>query len=1132
MSSKMDITQYNSKRSVVTGGVSADTVVTGGRRCAPIPTAPDEDLLLSGVAVLTGGCDSLGLPLITFPTKNHIKLTSIDSSDLCELIKYFISLTKPSQRLNGFVFLADLRITPTMNFTVIIDALQKLQIENRGSVAVFYIIQPRAKESLKSLRKQLGIKQKKFHLKRFFRKSTSNEFKYDQNCLFKSIISTTQSELYRYFDRPQLTIEFGGSLTYSHEAWVHFRQEVEGLIVDIDKVFEKFPQAADKIELLKEYDVPDTEDDVNNLIAWIRNRYHDIMRELKIETVIDDCVATVAKCRNPDKHAIYCHLVKCKMFEDTSKILEKQHQRLVTARQQLLSLWQQAESRLMDVMTIKSLKLRAEKHLNWIEEIGLKNVSQSPEYATTLSQAEINKNHFETGFYAESKENLSEAEKLMSKMCENPDEKLIECVKLLQSKITEFRFQLEKRFQLYLDIYHFFLLSGKVTRWYKRTMSFLPLERLKQNVIDGTVKLTADWLQSVSQYLYKHPAPRPEHIHRIKDGINLIKDMKMRNQSRLLVYRVGLLRHLLVDKEITIADYQQLLQLKQQFKHGLDELDGSAGLSRSLPDISHITDTPLNTGRNIETMYSKPRVTINRDELPQRPHSAIPFTTSQPMIHFDSDSTENLPPIRYDSRRHAGESKLRKFRSQPDYIDSSTTVARKRASNKHTPGRRFVKARDQRTNNEPRKFSFHRSPIDRHSYAAIYTDSESSSSELNQERYISLSYPSTGIEGATAAVTAADGDIFFSNTLPHRPVAPSIDRDIHSMSLPNLARRMSSPSVTEDESQLSLTADNLELITTSHGLTPTQKLDLMNDILNVPATGRRSSLPRLQQQSFELTPHEKQIVDDIMNKQREEWSLQQQYLQEEQIRRQKIISLAQAQVALSDDSSRCSSRLQQYDETTSRSSSSTTTRSAPIMGTRSLTRNLHSSDEELTDHSVTPVFDQPLSNQRRHGDDEEEDDDDEDSLAYTIRKLAETSSSSSQQQQQSPAAAAAPGDDDTEEEEIVDTDRGYYDDDSEYEVMLNSDWVTRFDKTLPNIGNSSGGGGGGGDKKLMLSRETSDLGSENEVVADIKELEHLETALQKHAFLERHALIEQSRNRMLKDLVEMDMMTTGSGSVQ
>ncbi|XP_064634771.1 uncharacterized protein LOC135492315 isoform X2 [Lineus longissimus] len=918
-----------------------------GRRFPAIPTQPSDDLLHSGIAILPGSHDTLGLPLIVFPVKSHTQLLGTKVSEICLLIKYYISITRPGQRLNGFAFLIDLKVANVQLFNIVVETLETLQRENQGCVAVFYCLQPRGKEACKFLKKLLGLKDKKRRLRLPFKKST---YKLESqrgrnNCIFKSVLMTDLTELYRYIEGRQVTTEFGGTLLFHIESWILFRQDLEGLYQDIDRVLESVPSTQDKIEMLKEYDLPETNEELEQLLGWIRNRYHDVMKELNIEAVIDECKNMVTKCKNPDSYAIYSDLQNNFMLQDAIITLEKHHVRLVTSRNQLQVSWQEAEKRLKKASNVRSYKEKTEKIIKWLNEVGMPKFKEPVEIADSLSQAETLKNHFEAGFYTTAKETLYEAEELienMEKMALDTSREIQETVEYsrnFQSKISEFRLLLERRLRKYLDIYHFYLLSGKVTRWYRRTLTFLPIKYLSHYIDydhDDLVPLCQEWNAEVNKYLYKHPAPRLEHLNKIREGVPLVSNMRNRNQARLLVHRVGLLRNLLVEGKIKVIDYIDLLKLKEKVLRGYDDLDND--LSRSMPDLTRIQraesayrhhnmsatlsrlppshqagsmtdmEPPVSRARSVSSLYAPRRgsdaVDFDRGEMESRLRPRLGLSATM-------DRYQKVHELYADP-----DSNLRRFRSQPlvnqpqTYPDLNRQTSRDRDSigrkglvpkhsSKHTPGRRFVKARDQRSSRNhsqsnvgddsedtelsyptnKRTFSFHRNPVDRNDYG-IYGESDncddsvfsgqSSSSTLplrdSRERYISLNFPSEplslpcsppphflGGERASSSQSNYRGN----QSLPSafRTKEDSYDSGIgytepgiHAgarinplySSLPNLiAKDLRLPQTMQRDDSLSMTQENLNKISQSN-LLPAEKLELMSAMLDNEDPGRRS----------------------------------------------------------------------------------------------------------------------------------------------------------------------------------------------------------------------------------------------------------------------------------------------------
>ena len=56
-------------------------------------------------------------------------------------------------------------------------------------------------------------------------------------------------------------------------------------------------------------------------------------------------------------------------------------------------------------------------------------------------------------------------------------------------------------------------------------------------------------------------------------------------------------------------------------------------------------------------------------------------------------------------------------------------------------------------------------------------------------------------------------------------------------------------------------------------------------------------------------------------------------------------------------------------------------------------------------------------------------------------------------------------------------------------------------------------------------RNPSDLNDSISEIPDLKEIENLENTLKKHNMLERKAMIEQSRERMLRDMIDIGLST-------
>ncbi|XP_035673108.1 probable guanine nucleotide exchange factor MCF2L2 [Branchiostoma floridae] len=177
-----------------------------------LPVMPSGKLMSVQGAILPGGFDQHGRPLICFPARHHGSLTEhLNSQDLAHVVQYFMVITRSNQKKNGFAFLADLTTTGLPAVHLIVETLQLVEIRTPRSVACFYIVRPDNKAACKQLAKLLGVKTAK--------KGPQGKGLWDK-CTFVGEVG----ELQNHLDPSQLTFDLGGYLTYDPQTWVQFRK--------------------------------------------------------------------------------------------------------------------------------------------------------------------------------------------------------------------------------------------------------------------------------------------------------------------------------------------------------------------------------------------------------------------------------------------------------------------------------------------------------------------------------------------------------------------------------------------------------------------------------------------------------------------------------------------------------------------------------------------------------------------------------------------------------------------------------------------------------------------------------------------------------------------------------------------
>ncbi|XP_013389992.1 uncharacterized protein LOC106158513 [Lingula anatina] len=414
-----------------------------------------EDYLVCEIAVLPGGVDFSGRPLVVFPSANLSKLQGAVLDALPRLLQYYIDITPARWKTNGFGIAVNLKQCKDLELIQgFIEALEKVEAANQGSIGALYVIQPKSKDTQRFLKKKLGLKLSKKHPK---------------SPVFKSYPLSSQDDLYNFLELSQLPQEYGGSWPYVHASWVEFRKVIDQLYEDIEEVYGKLPDAFDKIHLLQEYDPPMSSEEMQQLLSDMSDRYHEVMRELNIEPLIDECNECLEKLTHPELQPVYQDVCHMTMYTDSSTTIHRHRQQLMESRKSLKSIWQQAEGKVIQAAELGQYQLQAEKVYRWLERVGFPSLQQQqPHIADSLKQAELVKEHFESGFYSAAKKVLSEAEELISRAeqlvvsGEMDIRQALSFSRKFESLVVEFKGNLEKRYKLYRDIHQFYVLLAKV----------------------------------------------------------------------------------------------------------------------------------------------------------------------------------------------------------------------------------------------------------------------------------------------------------------------------------------------------------------------------------------------------------------------------------------------------------------------------------------------------------------------------------------------------------------------------------------------------------------------------------------------------------------------------------------------
>uniref|UniRef100_A0A914WP59 CRAL-TRIO domain-containing protein n=2 Tax=Plectus sambesii TaxID=2011161 RepID=A0A914WP59_9BILA len=195
-----------------------------------------QHVLRDRVALLSGGRDRNGRPVITFPSRENAERTSVD--DLRMVLLYLHAIPGDETKELGFVVLIDMRHGITWN--AVKPILKTLQDHFPGTVHMVYIIKP----------------------DRFWEKHkasiASAKYKFEVQMI-------SVENLSRFIDPSQLTAEFEGTLAYDHDDWLELRVALENLIwrmTDLLRIFDQMRNEMENAQL--PIDVPTAEGSVQS----------------------------------------------------------------------------------------------------------------------------------------------------------------------------------------------------------------------------------------------------------------------------------------------------------------------------------------------------------------------------------------------------------------------------------------------------------------------------------------------------------------------------------------------------------------------------------------------------------------------------------------------------------------------------------------------------------------------------------------------------------------------------------------------------------------------------------------------------------------------------------------------------
>ncbi|XP_041466389.1 uncharacterized protein LOC121416924 isoform X1 [Lytechinus variegatus] len=536
----------------------------------PVARMPDEELLHSEVAIMSGGRDQNGRPLVTFPAQNHGILGSrVMGSGLDRILRYYINITSPTTKVHGFAFIVDLRFSSLDFISMLKSSLNSLQAETSSVVGPFvlYLIQPINKKSLKDTQTLLALRQSK---------KKSN--KHMPSTHFQTTLVVDEMDLYNHVDKSQLTADLGGYLQYSHSAWVRFRKTVEPFFVCYEEVIPKLPDAFSRIDDLESFDLGETREDLERQRENIQHLIKDLFRELDLESLSHKCDDLLSKITQSDSDEVFAAVAQKPVFREVRLLAEYCREKLTMMKQRLDAAKDRVEGRVKDEMKRIKLLEDVQNLSNWLLNEGPTGLKRL-EIADSIGRAEMLCNHFETGVASLALDKLGQAESLKDDVQALVGEGtqgfalLRNAIRALEGHAENYQRMLDDRRHLLSTVRNFYGLYDKIARWCVRALKFLPHDiadihddirseqtsshRRRQDIGDAEYR----WVEDVERFLRKHHPPREEDVTTMMEYAETIGERVRKKKAKHLSNRYTVLLRVL--NTSTLADEKDVLLVKK-----------------------------------------------------------------------------------------------------------------------------------------------------------------------------------------------------------------------------------------------------------------------------------------------------------------------------------------------------------------------------------------------------------------------------------------------------------------------------------------------------------------------------------------------------------------------------------------
>eukprot|EP00106_Octopus_bimaculoides_P012244 XP_014779686.1 PREDICTED: uncharacterized protein LOC106875894 isoform X2 [Octopus bimaculoides] len=584
--------------------------------------AVDSEILRSGIAQLTGATDIDGRCVVTFPVASVNLLDSFTANRLAHLLEYYCSLMLPVDQVKGFSILICLQHATHPGIQMWLQAMEAVQTTS-DSIDVVYLIKPKTKDNSRLLKKQLGLKAK---------------YSSAVPVLFKVVWLEKIKEVYSYIDPSQLTEDYGGFLKYSHKAWFLYQMTVGDLLTKSHQLEKKIPTAKDQLQLLTEYDINGRDSaELKSLVQQLEEKFHGIMKNLNMETIIDECKNTIASMEHPETDSVLSQISSSILVSSKAELL-RLHNYFLQSKKSMSRIWEVLNDQIQRILQIEQCQEDATKLCDEIKRCeGLMDEHVKP----CRSQAEVEAcfNHFQSSLYTPAKEIMEKATLVLQtiqshKSADHPQftseflSQFTYCVKTFANRLEDIHHQ-------YGDMQQFFLVLQKCIAWYQKVLMFLPmslrrkLRRIRKTAATYTdsssesisslssasssqwnnklIPIPQNWAHIVSNIHSHYPSPKKEHVMILNELAPKGIGSEIQAKSSLLFFRIQVLLKLLQKSIFRGYELNLALKWKVALMKDKDDIVNDAAWRKSLefsekhPTVIPKTESSQNKKPSVDT---------------------------------------------------------------------------------------------------------------------------------------------------------------------------------------------------------------------------------------------------------------------------------------------------------------------------------------------------------------------------------------------------------------------------------------------------------------------------------------------------------------------------------------------------